>query len=99
MIQKFINEYKNENWHLIFQRAKTKIAEIDLVFENEFEIRLIEVKTLDQAWRAFQRISPRQVEKLLLNQLYLSRIFTTKTFKSQVCWVLKNDLHFVDLGD
>lgn len=88
----------NDGWALLFQRGRTKFGEIDLIFENQDEIRLIEVKTLDEAWRSFERINQKQVTKLLQNQFYLSQKFKSKNFYPQICWVLKNEIHFVEVN-
>ncbi len=82
---------QNEGWVLLFQRGQTEIAEIDLIMQKDEQIRLIEVKTLDSEWRSFQRISKRQIQKLLLNQIYFSQ-FAANTnrpyeFSSWVVWV------------
>jgi Holliday junction resolvase-like predicted endonuclease len=90
---------QSEGWAFIFQRVRTKISEIDLIFEKENEIKLIEVKTLDQAWRSFQRINQRQVDKLLQNQLHLNQVYKNKIFSAEICWVMPTSLHFVVLSE
>ena len=89
---------QSDGWVLLFQRVKTKIAEIDLIFELENEMRLIEVKTLDQAWRSFQRINANQVNKLLQNQIYFSQKYRGRICRAQICWVLQNEIQFVDVN-
>jgi Holliday junction resolvase-like predicted endonuclease len=89
----------NEGWQLIFQRARTSLGEIDLVFEKNNSVNFVEVKTLSDSWRAFQRIEQNQIHKLLQNQIYFSQIYPKKIFKAQICWVLTNELQFVELSE
>lgn len=81
---------KTKGWLLSFHRLKTKIAEIDLVFEKKNKILLIEVKTLDDDWRVFQRLSLNQQLKYRLNlQLFLNK-FKDKHTKAYIALVRKN---------
>jgi Holliday junction resolvase-like predicted endonuclease len=76
-----------QNWNLIFQRLKTRIAEIDLVFERNDKIILIEVKTLNSVWRANQRINLKQINKLKANRTVLSFFSKKKKVDAFVAWV------------
>ncbi len=80
------------NWNLLFQRLKTRIAEIDLVFERYDKILLVEVKTLNDSWRAGQRLAPKQIEKLKANRMILSFYPKKKKVEAYVAWVQKNNV-------
>lgn len=90
---------KTKNWTLCFQRLKTIIAEIDLIFEKGDEVLLIEVKTLSQEWGAFERIGHRQLLNLQKNFILLSRHFKSLRFRVFVAWVdPKNRITFVEVS-
>lgn len=75
------------NWKILGHRMKTSVAEVDIVIQKNKEIRLIEVKSLDNPWRVFQRISPRQVQKLLLNQIFFINSYSGFEVSAYVAWV------------
>ena len=86
---------ETKGWKLIFHRFKTKVCEIDLVFEKENKILLVEVKKLTQTWRAFQRITPNQQLKLKANNLLFTLNFKDKKVESYVaCVDQKNQISF-----
>ena len=85
------NLLQKHNWELIFHRLKTPIAEIDLVFEKDDKIILVEVKTLNTSWRSFQRIAPLQKNRLSLNLVLFSNFFKEKKVEAYVAWVEKNN--------
>lgn len=96
--QRVIAHLKKHAWELQFQRARTTIAEVDLIFQKNSHVKLIEVKTLDDPWRSFERISHRQVQKLILNQLYISR--NQKKFEISACvaWVSKEGIEYLEVN-
>lgn len=83
---------KTKNWQLIFHRLKTRVAEIDLVFEKGPQIILVEVKTLNNRWRADQRLSHKQLIKLKMNSTALSYFAKKKHLEAYVAWVEKNNV-------
>ena len=90
---------QTKNWTLCFQGLKTIIAEIDLIFEKEDQILLIEVKTLNDDWRAFERIQDKQLMNLQKNYILLSRKFTHLKFRVFVAWVdSQNRVSFVEVS-
>ncbi|MGZ3690460.1 MAG: YraN family protein [Pseudobdellovibrio sp.] len=87
-----------ENWQFIFYRLKTTISEIDLVFEKNNKILLIEVKSLNENWRSFERIGGRQLDRLKQNKLVFSFLFKDKIIEACVAWVnRKNEISFVKI--
>lgn len=97
--QKVIDHLLKLSWSLEFQRAKTRVAEVDLVFRKSYDVRLIEVKTLDDPWRSFERISENQIQKLISNQLYFSSLLGKKFQMScYVAWVGQKQIDFVRIN-
>lgn len=90
---------QSKKWILCFQGLKTDIAEIDLIFEKADEVILIEVKTLNNSWRAFERIHKKQLFKLQSNLVLCSRRFRSYKFRAYVAWVdSQNRISFVEVG-
>jgi Holliday junction resolvase-like predicted endonuclease len=89
---------QKQGWVILFQRAKTQIGEIDLIFEKNNKILLIEVKKLNNSWRAFERIGAKQANKLQNNLIYFSNRFRQFQFFAQLCWVDRlQKVYFVEL--
>ena len=93
---------KSKNWRLCYHRLKTKIAEIDLVFEKteqmETQVLLIEVKSLNESWRSFERIHLKQLNKLKKNFIFFSTTFKHIKVRSYIAWVdPKNKITFVEI--
>ena len=78
---------RQRNWVLECQRVRTTIAEIDLIFSKGHDVMLIEVKRLDDPWRAFERIGHLQVQALKKNLFFLSVNLKMYSFCAAVCWV------------
>lgn len=90
---------ESKNWSLCFQNLKTTIAEIDLIFEKTDQIILIEVKTLNDSWRAFERIQPKQIEKLQKNLTLFAYKFRDKNFRAFIAWVdRENKISFIEVN-
>lgn len=86
-------------WRLEFHRLKTEVAEVDLIFEKAGEVLLLEVKTLNNEWRAFDRIHPTQIRRLQSNLLYFRKKFRQITFRAYVVWVSpENKISFVEVN-
>ncbi len=87
-----------ENWQLAFHRLKTVISEIDLIFEKENKILLVEVKSLNENWRSFERIGGRQLDRLKQNKLSFAFLCRDKKIEALVAWVnKKNEISFVKI--
>ncbi len=94
---KVIKNLQSQNWKLLAHRTKTIFAEIDLIFQQNKEILLIEVKSLNSEWSAFNRISQAQFLGLQKNQIYLQKHFRGFQVNAKVAWVLKNSISWVSL--
>ncbi len=87
-----------DNWSLILQRCESSISEIDLIFEKDQKVLLIEVKKLNAEWRSFQRIQRSQVYSLQKNLIIFSNKFPNYAFQALIAWVdLKNKISFVSI--
>lgn len=58
---------KKKGYWIVYRNIKTDIAEIDLLAMNSRKVILLEVKTLDNEWRAFERVSIKQLQNLRRN--------------------------------
>jgi Holliday junction resolvase-like predicted endonuclease len=65
----------NRGWQLDLYRNKINKVEIDLQFSNQQKQLFIEVKFLDNEWRAFERIHSSQL-------LRLRRVLNEARFKN-----------------
>lgn len=90
---------QSRNWNLQFHRLKTEIAEVDLIFEKSGEVLLLEVKTLNNSWRAFDRINSSQVKRLQTNLLFFRRKFRQIKFRAYIVWVSpENKISFIEVN-
>jgi Holliday junction resolvase-like predicted endonuclease len=83
---------ETKGWILILHRFKTRAGEIDLIFEKEEKILLIEVKKLTNSWRSFQRIRQKQLLVLKTNRLLFLLNFKDKEIESYVAWVSQKNV-------
>lgn len=85
-------------WHLEFQRARTIISEIDLIFSKDKKIILVEVKKLDESWQAFERIGKKQFRGLWCNLNLFTYQFTEWQVLAYIAWVnRKNEVTFLSV--
>ncbi|MBY0553383.1 YraN family protein [bacterium] len=86
-------------WNLQFHRLKTEIAEVDLIFEKSDQVLLLEVKTLNNSWRAFDRIHANQLRRMQNNLLFFRKKFRQIKFRAYVVWVSpENKISFVEVS-
>lgn len=89
----------NRDWKLIFHRLKTKKCEVDLIFEQNESILIVEVKVLTENWRVFQRVSEQQINRLKNIEYALRVNFKKYKIKSYIAWVdQKNNISFCSLS-
>lgn len=97
--QSVVRLLQNKNWVLCFHGLRTVVAEIDLIFIKKNQVLLIEVKTLDNSWRAFDRIHQNQLMKLQYNLVMFTRKINEIKFRAFVAWVDKeNKISFTEIG-
>ena len=78
---------EKKGWVLEFQRCRTRYSEIDLIFSKKNLLILIEVKKLDNSWRAFERIQTQQLQGLQKNLILFSYHFSGLKVSAYVSWV------------
>lgn len=89
---------EKNGWNLQFQRSRTEIAEVDLIFLKNKLVFLIEVKKLNDDWRSFQRIPRKQYQSLQKNLILFSNRFKEWEFRAYVSWVdIHNKVSFVSV--
>ena len=67
-----IHIMEKRGWVLEWQRIRTTIAEIDLIFTKRERVLLVEVKRIDNPWRTFERI---QKGTLRLLEEWVNKVF------------------------
>ena len=63
----------HRQWQLVSYRHKINKVEIDVIFKKANYLLLGEVKYLDSDWRAFERISKSQVQKIKKTVNYIRK--------------------------
>ena len=87
---------EKKGWSLEFQRCRTRFAEIDLIFLKKNQVILVEVKKLDNSWRAFERIKQQQFQSLQKNLNLFNYHFSRLQVLAYVSWVdQENKVSFV----
>ncbi len=82
------------------QRYKIQGVEIDLVFNKNQDWLLVEVKYLDNLWRAGERVSQKQIQRLQKTHQYIKFNRKIKQMMFLVALVEKNKkIHWINLAD
>ncbi len=81
-------------------QCNEKSVEIDLVFKKNQYWLLVEVKYLDSPWRAAERVSRKQIQRLRQVNQHLSFNKQMKTIIILIALVEKNKkIHWINLID
>lgn len=62
---KVISYMQRQGWRLLHHRFKTKLAEIDLIFQKDREFKMVEVKSIASWDFVSYRISKKQKQRLI----------------------------------
>ena len=82
------------------QRYKVQGVEIDLILKKDHDWLLVEVKFLDNCWRAGERVSQKQIQRLKKVESYLRFNKKLKRIDFVIALVEKNKkIHWIDLAD
>ena len=82
------------------QRYQVQGVEIDLVFKKNQDWLLVEVKYLDSSWRAGERVSKKQIQRLKKVESYLKFNKNIKSLEFVIALVEKNKtIHWINLSD
>ncbi len=94
-----VRHLQNQGFIFLFQRVKTFVAEVDLIFLKNNRIFLIEVKALNHEWRAFDRVSKKQEVALVKNSLFLKSVRPQFEYRCYIAWVLpQGKVSFVEIS-
>lgn len=94
--------FLSNGWSISSERTKFDGVEVDLVVEKEKRRVLLEVKYLDQYWRAFERVGTKQIQRLKYVLLGERRRNCVRNIKVEgyVVFVLSDGkLHFISLDE
>ncbi len=82
------------------QRYQIQGIEIDLVFKKDHDWLLVEVKFLDNIWRAGERVSQKQIQRLKKIESYLRFKKKIEQVLFLIALVEKNKtIHWINLTD
>lgn len=56
--------FTSRKWSILSERTKYEGVEVDLIAEKENRRILLEVKCLNESWRAFERVGSKQIQRL-----------------------------------
>jgi Holliday junction resolvase-like predicted endonuclease len=97
VVRKF---FLSKGWSISSERTKFDGVEVDIIVEKDKRRVLLEVKHLDNTWRAFERIGTKQIQRLKYVLLGLRKIERTLKIEGYVVFVLNNEkLHFISLDE
>lgn len=94
--------FLSRGWRISAERTKFDGVEIDLIVEKENRRVLLEVKHLDQHWRAFERVGTKQIQRLKYVLLGQRRKNCVRNIRvdGYVVFVLPGEkLHFISLDE
>ncbi len=91
---------EKKTYQLMAQRYQIQSVEIDLVFKKNQDWLLVEVKYLDNCWRAGERVSKKQINRLQKINQYLRFNKKIKRIGFVIALVEKNKkIHWINLAD
>lgn len=94
--------FLSRGWGILGERTKFDGVEVDLIVEKEKRRVLLEVKSLDCSWRAFERVGSKQIQRLKYVLLGERRRNCVRNIKVDgfVVFVLSDEkLHFISLDE
>ncbi|AZZ36882.1 hypothetical protein CIK05_08795 [Bdellovibrio sp. qaytius] len=87
-------------WSVSSMRTKFDGVEVDLIVEKDNRRVLLEVKHLDNSWRAFERVGTKQIQRLKYVLLGMRKRARNIKVEGYVVFVLVNEkLHFISLDE
>ena len=94
---KVIRLLQNEGWKLLQHRFKTKLAEIDLIFQKNNELRMVEVKSVANWDFVTYRVSRRQKQRLIRVYHYFQRRYALDISLELALVPAKGDILFIEI--
>lgn len=94
------NFFLSRGWSISSERTKFDGVEVDLIVEKENRKVLLEVKYLDDTWRAFERVGTKQIQRLMYVLLGMRKKLRNIKVEGYVVFVLKDGkLQFISLDE
>lgn len=92
-----IDQLSNAGWRLLHHRFKTKIAEVDLIFQKKKQLRIIEVKSISCWDFAAYRISKKQKLRLIGVYYYFQQHFKGEVVLELALVPADGDVLFIEI--
>ncbi|MFN3454161.1 MAG: YraN family protein [Pseudobdellovibrio sp.] len=82
------NYFVKQGWELYGVREKISQVEIDLILHKKYKHYIfVEVKYLDNPWRAFERVNQKQLMRVKKAMLYFKSQHAIDFIRTTVCFV------------
>jgi len=92
--------FQSKGWRVSSERTKFDGVEVDLIVEKENRRVLLEVKYLDNSWRAFERVGTKQIQRLKYVLLGMRKNLRNIRVDGYVVFVLQDGkLQFISLDE
>jgi Holliday junction resolvase-like predicted endonuclease len=94
---KVIEHLKRQGWRLLQHRFKTRLAEIDLIFQKDGLLRIIEVKSVSSWDFVSYRISKKQKARLIQVFHYFQQRFVCDMVLELALVPLEGEILFIEI--
>ncbi|MBL7556175.1 MAG: YraN family protein [Bdellovibrionaceae bacterium] len=94
---KVINHLQRQGWRLLHHRFKTKIAEIDLIFQKGHEFKMVEVKSISSWNFVSYRVSKKQKQRLIRVFHYFQQRFSLDITLELALVPANGDILFIEI--
>jgi len=94
---KVIEYLQRQGWRLLHHRFKTKIAEIDLIFQKGNQFRIIEVKSVASWDFVSYRVSKKQKQRLIRVFHYFQQRFSLELTLELALVPRDGDILFIEI--
>ena len=94
---KVIRHLQNQGWKLLQHRFKTKLAEIDLIFQKNNELRMVEVKSVSNWDFVSYRVSRSQKQRLIRVYHYFQRRYALDISLELALVPADGDILFIEI--
>ena len=92
--------FLSRGWSISSERTKYDGVEVDLIVEKEKRRVLLEVKYLDDSWRAFERVGTKQIRRLKYVLLGMRKRERHLKIEGYIVFVLRDGkLQFISLDE
>lgn len=94
---KVIDFLRGQGWRLLHHRFKTRIAEVDLIFQKAGELRIVEVKSIANWDFVNYRVSKKQRERLIHIHHYFQQRYTSDIVLELALVPAVGDILFIEI--